>query len=194
MSPVLGIIASGISGHLTPPFDPGSFYSLGTVTTSSTVSSLTLAGIPAGYRSLQLRGIARTSAAGNNYSMVVTCNGDTTVANYYSHIMFGIGSGSGSAATYQTEAGMYVTNAVAGAGAGTNVYASFVIDLMDYDSVTKNKTLRSIQGQDRNGSGIIQVGGAAWYNNTTTPISSLTFTVAGGDFVANSSIALYGVL
>jgi hypothetical protein len=194
MTPILGIIASGISGHLTPPFDPGAYYSLGTVTTSSTVASLTFAGIPTGYRSLQLRGIARTSAAGNNYSMVMACNGDTTVANYYSHAMFGIGSGAGQAAVYQSEGGMYITNAVAGAGAGTNVFASFVIDLIDYDSTTKNKVAKSIQGQDRNGSGITQVGGAGWYNNTTSPISSLTFTVAGGDFVANSSIALYGVL
>jgi hypothetical protein len=52
MSPILtGVIASGISGHLTPPWSPeGAHDALATVTLSASAASITFAGIPSGYK------------------------------------------------------------------------------------------------------------------------------------------------
>ena len=128
---------------------------------------------------------------GNNYSAVVTANGDTTVANYRSHYIYGLGSGTPTAGDYQTQGGFYPTNSVAGAGAGTSVFAANVFDLLDYSSTNKYKTLRALTGQDRNGSGIVELSSGVWMS--LNAITSLTLTVAGGDFDTYSQIALYGV-
>jgi hypothetical protein len=135
--------------------------------------------------------LARTTAAGNNYSAIIRANSDATAANYRSHYIYGLGSGTPTAGDYQSEGGFYPTNSVAGAGAGTSVFAANVFDLLDYANVSKYKTLRALTGQDRNGSGIVQFSSAVWMS--TAAITSLTFTVAGGDYDTYSQIALYGV-
>jgi hypothetical protein len=48
-----------------------------------------------------------------------------------------------------------------------------------------------LTGQDRNGSGIVEFSSGVWMS--TSAITSLTFTVAGGDYDTYSQIALYGV-
>jgi hypothetical protein len=63
--PILGIMASQISGHLWAP--EGAYDSLATVTLSASTASIEFAGIPATYKHLQVRVIARsagTSLAG----------------------------------------------------------------------------------------------------------------------------------
>jgi hypothetical protein len=190
MSPVLGIIASSNQqGRGGGPV--GAYDALASVTLSATTSSIIFAGIPAGYQHLQIRGIARTTAAGNNYSMVVGVNDDTTVSNYRSHYLFGLGSGTPTAGTYQSEAGYYATNSVAGDGAGTSVFGVCIIDLLDYANTSKNKTFRGLMGQDRNGSGIAEINSGVWLN--TNAITSLKINVAGGNFAIYSQLALYGV-
>ena len=73
MTPIIkGIVASGISGHLIPPYSPtGSYDALAVYTVpSGGASSIIFAGIPqSGYQHLQLRGIVRandTNPVGNN--------------------------------------------------------------------------------------------------------------------------------
>ena len=61
--PILGVIASGISGHLTPPWPDNSYYQIGTTTVGAGgSSSITFSSIPATYTHLQIRGIASNTA------------------------------------------------------------------------------------------------------------------------------------
>jgi len=190
MSPVLGIIASSTQqGRGGGPV--GAYDALASARISATTSSIFFAGIPDGYKHLQIRGMARTTAAGNNYSLVVGVNGDTTVANYRSHYLFGLGSGTPTAGTYQSESGYYATNSVAGDGAGANVFGVCIIDILDYAALNKNKTFRGFMGQDRNGSGISEINSGVWLNNNA--ITSIKLNIAGGDFATLSEFALYGV-
>jgi hypothetical protein len=187
--PILGIMASQISGHLWAP--AGAYDALATVTVpSGGAASITFAGIPTGYKHLQLRQIARGDAAGNNYSQIVSFNSDTTTANYRSHYLYGDGSGV-AAGTYQSTGGVYLTTNTAGAGAGTNVFATSVTDILDYSNVNKNKTTRSLHGQDRNGAGVIEFDSGVWFN--TSAITSISITINGANFAQYSQIALYGV-
>ena len=89
--PILGIMASQISGHLYDgPY--GAYDSLATVTLSSTTSSITFAGIPAGYKHLQIRMMVQTNrSSGVGDDIGMTFNSSST--DYYGyHILYGNGS------------------------------------------------------------------------------------------------------
>jgi hypothetical protein len=91
MSPILtGVIASGISGHLTPPWSPeGAYDALATVTLSTATASIEFAGIPSGYKHLQIRFIARSDYAGYADGIKFQFNGDTG-SNYSDHSLYGM--------------------------------------------------------------------------------------------------------
>jgi hypothetical protein len=183
------------------PYSPtGSYDALATVTPSGSTGTITFANIPQTYTHLQLRIQARgTSTAGGYYTSVgVSLNGDTTATNYYHHYLGGNGSGAiwSSANTYLTNSLINIPNALNTA----NVFAGGVIDILDYNSTVKNKTLRSINGADLNStvgfpySGAIFLASMLW--NSTAAVNSITFTADATystNFAAGSSFALYGV-
>jgi len=75
MTPMLGIMASAISGNL---FTPSKDYdSIATVTVSTAVSSITFSSIPATYRHLEIRFIAQNSGYRDIWGRF---NGDATNA------------------------------------------------------------------------------------------------------------------
>jgi hypothetical protein len=180
--PILGIIASQISGHLWAP--DGAYDSLATVTVGSGgAASVTFAGIPNTYKHLQLRAIYLCANAG---SVRYTLNGDSGV-NYSVHGLQGNGS-SASAFAYPNETKLlFVT------GEQSATYpAVAVTDFLDYSSTSKAKTIRALSGFDQNGAGSVGLVSGAWYN-TTTAINSMTFTPQSGNFNQYSQFALYGV-
>jgi hypothetical protein len=185
MSPVLGIIASANqSGRITAV---GSYDALATATIpSGGLASITFAGIPTGYKHLQIRAIGRASAVATNWSM--TFNGDTNNANYYSrHLMYADGS---------TVASVFNQTLVGITGGSlaptvTSLSSPNIIDLLDYADVSKNKTVRYLAGYDNNGSGIILLGSGLWIN--TAAISNIVIASYGGTIAENSQFALYGV-
>ena len=80
----------------------------------------------------------------------------------------------------------------------TNTANSFgvgVIDIFDYQSTTKNKVIRTLNGVDNNGSGLNVLQSSAWFS--TEAINSMTFRLLGGsngsNYLANTQFALYGV-
>jgi hypothetical protein len=77
-------------------------------------------------------------------------------------------------------------------GALSNLFAGYVIDILDYANTNKNKTIRSLAGSDANGSGTIWFGSIAWLS--TSAITSLSFNIeSGSNFTQYSSFALYGI-
>jgi hypothetical protein len=204
MSPILtGVIASGISGNLTPAWSPeGGYDALATVTVGTTaVASITFSGIPQNYKHLQIRSIGRTSRT--DYILEdanVTMNGDTG-ANYSWHRMFtnpAVGNGTisnsfGASANYINSTAIFAT-----AGAPSGLFGTSVTDILDYSSTTKFKSVRSITGLDTNGQSLLSVEGfvetmsGTWLNSN--PITSLTWTpTTGTNFIQHTTFALYGV-
>ena len=175
--PILGITASSKLGVT------GAFESIATINLSG-VNTGSFTSIPATYKSLQLRFITT-----NNVSSYMRFNGASTSGDYNGHYLWGDGSS------------VYASNASAltstdkiypglGPQAATNPYVG-IIDIVDYSSTTKNKTVRNFVGQDNNGSGRIFITSGLWLS--TSAISTITFFSAGTNFASGSSIALYGI-
>lgn len=199
MSPILtGVIASGISGHLTPPWEPeGAYDALATITVpSGGVASITFAGIPTGYKHLQLRVFAQTNRGTygtDNVSLRI--NGDTG-SSYAYHYLRGSGSAVASAgAASQTSVIELLSQ---GAGTTTSgVFGAGIVDILDYSSTSKYKTVKSLNGSDLNAGysgsyGYVSLVSGLWMN--TAAVTSLLFYPASGTaFTQYSQFALYGV-
>lgn len=188
--PIIGVVASSISGHLTPPYDPSAFDSLASVSLTSYASSVSFAGIPSGYKHLQVRYLIQNDTAA--YFLRIQVNGITSATNYTGHYLTGDGA-SITAGAYQGastgDAGILMPRASTTA----NIYTGGIIDVLDYASNAKYKTFKGIGGFDINGSGGKVDMNSAFYFGDTNPITSLTFGFTAGSFTANSQIALYGV-
>lgn len=191
MTPVLGIIASANQqGRGGGPV--GAYDALATINIpSGGVASVTFAGIPSGYKDLQLRVLARTTRASSLDNLWINFNGDAG-NNYYSHRFEGDGSSiyaDGFGLSGQPTAFLVPTAANL-----ANVFCGGIMDIIDYSSTTKNKTLRTMRGFDMNGTGYITLGGILWMPSTIQAITSITLASGNSANIAEySSLALYGV-
>lgn len=176
----VGIYASQISGHLWAP--EGAYDALATVTLSANTTSITFTGIPGGYKHLQIRGIANSSS-GSEDNQVLRFNGDSG-NNYSQHLLYGNGSSAFSSGNPSSSIPYPSLPGTSG-----NFTAS-VIDILDYASTTKNKTVRILGGWETNSTGRMSLTSGAWYN--LSPITSIAFT-CGANLTQYSSFALYGV-
>jgi hypothetical protein len=182
MSPILGIYASSMrSGN--------SYESIATVTVGSGgASSITFSSIPSTYQHLQIRGIVRSNGGAANNPMYMTLNSDTS-ANYSWHGLFGDGASASAAASINQS--RIDIDRIAEASAGSNIFGSFVTDILDYANTNKFKTTRNLGGIDQNSSGFIFFESGLWRN--TNAVSTISFAPPTGSFVQYSSFALYGI-
>ena len=182
--PILGIMASQISVHLTPP---SSFYSIATLSLSG-VKTGTFTSIPSTYKSLQLRfNVIDTIGYSSPW---VQFNGDTST-NYTSHWLYGDGT-SVSAGGFTAIAEVYL----GGVNTNNTVYPLVgVVDIVDYASTSKNKTVRQFVGNNDNGAGngpYVAITSGLWIN--TSAISSIKFFNGSSEnWAAGSTVSLYGV-
>jgi len=179
-----GILASAQQAHISS----GNFYLISSQTLSSLAASVSFSSIPSTYRSLQLRCQQNRSNATGSRDIYVQFNSDTGT-NYTSHLIYGTGSAvsavSSDAATYGT---------IFGATDPTGV-GSFIMDISDYASTTKYKTMFALGGmvQTSTPTGYASINSAAWKN--TAAITSITLTQQNYFVGSSQSIfSLYGVI
>jgi hypothetical protein len=194
MSPILGIIASSISGSKAVT---NSYESIATVTVGALgATSVGFTSIPATYKHLQLRITGRGNASSaDRVSITVKVNSDTG-SNYANHSLGG--DGSSAFATQATSQGVGVNNYMAGISAivgslgAANAYGVSIVDILDYANTNKYKTFRSLAGQDQNSSSgrIVFVSGL-W--QSTSAITTLDLNLESGLWNQYSSVALYGI-
>jgi len=182
MTPILGIIASQITGHLVTV----SYESIATVTGSGS-TGITFSSIPQTYKHLQVRAISVSSTYNSGRTRF---NGDTTNANYATHVLFGGGASAGSGAEVGSQSG-FVFPFFSALGSSTTIPTGFVLDILDYTNTNKNKVIRGLSGTDSNGSGYIELISGVWLS--TSAITSLSINIATGTIATNSSFALYGI-
>jgi len=185
--PILGIMASS-----RPAFElVGSYDSLATVTLSAATATVTFAGIPTGYKHLQLRLIGRSAFAGDSENVRMQLNGQTATSFYTNHILYGNGTSALTDNDVNSVAGFNIHRLPA-ATSTASVFGGLVIDFLDYADTNKNKTIRSLGGWDANGSGRINLTSGLF--TSTAAISSITLTLStASNYAINSSFALYGV-
>jgi hypothetical protein len=192
--PILGIIASSFRSAAGPV---GAYDSLATVTVpSGGVASVTFAGIPSGYKHLQIRCFAQTNRG--TYAideMKGNFNGITT-SSYTAHYLTGDGSAAGSSADTLPNTYMRLGVGNIGTSTGSN-WGAVVLDILDYADTNKNKTVRGLGGTDCNGT-VAGLGGKIVLNSgaflSTNAITSITLApLQSSLFNQYSSFALYGV-
>jgi hypothetical protein len=182
--PILGILASQISGHLWAP--SGAYDALATVTVPAgqTAASIVFAGIPTGYKHLQIRMVYNNTTASDIY---FNLNSNYGLKGHY---LYGNGSSAG--------AGVWNPSSTKGTAIDTGQFSTTIpvaciVDILDYSNTNKYKTLRSIGGQDTNGGGS---GQAIWLSSAlfdeTAAVSSVTIK-ADYNFNQYTQVALFGV-
>ena len=174
------------------PWSPtGAYDALATVTVpSGGAASVTFSGIPTGYKHLQIRSLSHASS-GSQPAMLLRLNSDSG-ASYAWHGLEGNGSSAYAYAMGAANTASYIYS-VAGTAFNASTFSGHVIDLLDYSSLSKNKTIRSLGGNDNNGNGYISFNSGLWMNSSTA-VTSLTFTIDGGaSFTQYSQFALYGI-
>jgi hypothetical protein len=176
--PILGIMASS-----RPAFElVGSYDSLATVTVGTAVSSITFAGIPSGYKHLQIRAISK--GAGSTTNTTYQFNGDTG-SNYSWHLLYGQGSSALAAG------GANATFIYLGTQSATaDTFSTQIIDVLDYADTNKYKTTRNLVGYENNSAGEVGLFSGSWRN--TAAVTSITFSLSTS-FQQYSTFALYGV-
>ena len=171
-------------------YNPSSFESIATATGTGSSGTITFSSIPSTYKHLQIRFIVFSNTDGSNVGFQF--NSDT--GNNYSQ--------------HQLYAGTYPTTAVVGANANTaqpkgwagsydaGTRGSYptvgIIDIADYTSTSKYKTVKTFVGTDTNGTANQEVtlDSSLWLN--TSAINSITLLI-GGNYTTSTQFALYGI-
>lgn len=183
MSPILGIYASQISGHLFAP--TGAYDSIATTTVGAGgASTVTFSSIPSTYTHLQVRTFIKGSA--DDQDVWVNFNADTAT-NYSEHRIYGDGASVVSGGATSTAKIEYFGRS----GSGTSVFGPSIVDILDYANTSKYKTIRSLTGWDNNSSGFVMFTSGNW--RSTSAITSMVITPQSGTFAQYSSFALYGI-
>jgi phosphoserine aminotransferase len=174
---ILGILASAGGGAST------AYESIATATGTGSSGTITFSSIPSTYTHLQIRGMAYDGSANNIWLRI---NSDTGT-NYARHTLYGTGaavSADGLATQAQIDTRLY-------GGYTTNILSAWIIDILDYASTSKNKTVRGFAGYDQNGAGNIDVFSGLW--QSTSALTSISIIDNGGNFNTQTTFALYGI-
>ena len=170
----------------------GSYDAIGTaVVGSGGQSSVTFSSIPSTYKHLQIRGFSKSNRAVYVEDLAVRFNSDTAT-NYSSHRLYGDGA-SATADAESTRNRMNIGQISGGSATYSSGFGGLVMDVLDYTSVNKAKTIRCLSGYDDNGRGFIQFASGAWYNSSTA-VSSITLLPLFGTTISEySQFDLYGI-
>lgn len=173
----LGILAT-TAGGAAPAYEL-----ISTTVLGGTQASIAFSSIPSTYKHLQIRVVGRLATVTNN-QMQIRFNGDTA-ANYSWHSL--TGSDTSVASTDSTSQTAISAGVV---GYNANIFSGSVIEVLDYASTSKNKTVRSLHGVN---DGIVRVGLHSGLWLSTSAISSISISDNNASFAAGSRFSLYGI-
>lgn len=151
-------------------------------------ATITFSSISGTYKHLQIRGIARTTLTTQPDIMIITCNSDSGT-NYANHLLVGDGATAG--IDKDTSATRMNFHRIASDYNTSSVFSGITIDILDYTSTSKYKTLRGLIGFDANGSGRICFNSGVWMS--TSAITSITLGSGYSfSYKQHTSLSLYG--
>lgn len=185
------LTTNGLNGTKYDNVSADNYYMepIATTLLGSSQATITFSNIPQGYKHLQIRWLARDNFGSQASDANLQFNSDTS-ASYTWHQLLGDG------ATPQAYASTSQTSmragSVAGSTATANVFAVTILDLLDYTSTSKYKTVRNLAGYDSNGFGSIALNSGLWMNTAAVTSISISPRV-GTTFNTNSRFSLYGI-
>jgi hypothetical protein len=175
----------------TAAFSPTAYESIATANGTGSSGTITFSSIPSTYKHLQIRCIANNNSGA--FSLRLRLNGDTG-SNYAHHVLEGGGSSAYAYGAASATAILYAGSAIGGGGSGSDFMATSIIDIIDYATTTKNKTVRTLNGYDTNGATdaqLIRLTSGLWMN--TAAINSISIIDVSANFTTDSQFALYGI-
>lgn len=158
-------------------YPPPGFDSIASATGTGSSGTITFDNIPSTYRHLQLRILGRSTTAGNTYCFIRINNNNLTRG----HTLGGNGT---SALANATDAPVFIP----GSSADANIMAAGIVDIHDYTSTTKNKTVRSIGGWSET-----RINLSSGFLDSTSAITRLDVILADPSWTTSTSIELYGI-
>jgi len=178
-----------------PGYDPAATWFIQRISPTTSPSSITFSSIPSGYSSLQIRAMVKdtyTTTAGT-YEYNMQFNGDTAT-NYSWHWLYGNGT-SALATGAATQSNIDVIGSGLSSNAAlANMYGVSIVDIIDYTSTSKYKTVRAFAGDNANSTSTnynVDLVSGSW--RSTAAITSITLTAGGTAFATGSTFALYGM-
>ena len=180
---ILGVTASSILKEV------GSFDSISTATGTGSSGTITFSSLPTTYTHLQIRYVGRVTNADTGENLFIQFNSDTGT-NYTWHYVEGTpGAPTTSGSTNATR---ILSGRLSAANAAANIMGVGIIDILDYRNTSKNKTVKTESGQDRNSVGQKRWDSGVW--RSTSAITSITLINGSGtNFTTASVFALYGI-
>jgi len=164
-----------------------SFDSIATTTLSSPQSTLVVGSIPGTYQHLQIRGILKSTAIPGGTPRLYF-NNDRTTNSYSMHEIFGNGGGSTGVNQQFNLDAIYASLG----SQNTTQFGAYVINIFDYASTSKSKTIQFIHGFDSNASGYVSFSTGMY--TSTNAITSFGITPQQtANFDTGSTMAVYGI-
>lgn len=166
----------------------GDFESIATYSVGSGgAANVEFTNIPSTYTHLQIRGLLKFAGTGDINVRVGNGSVDTG-SNYAYHSLYGTGSSALALATTSTNyggyAGYYINTA--------DTFAGFVLDILDYANTNKFKTMRTLEGVDTNGGGIVMFSSSLWQSTSTIDTIRI-YSKDSVNLAQYSHFALYGI-
>jgi len=189
MSPLLETFGFGsVRGYRAGNGAPPAYELIQTQVLTSSQSAVNFSSIPQTYKHLQLRTSVKSDRGGGFDILVMRINGATT--GYSQHALYG-DSGSSAVVSSATASAANIQVGWVYGSATTSAFGPSVIDILDYASTTKNKTVKSLNGMTTGTPRVFLYSGA--YFSTTT-VSSLSFVSNyAANWIAGSRFSLYGI-
>lgn len=182
----LGILASSL------PSGGNALTLISTAYGTGSSGIIDFSSIPSTYKHLQIRITSKvTTGTGGLSGLGVQFNSDTA-SNYDSHYLAGTGSSviSGALTNFTYAYTGYSTD-----NTTANNYSGFIMDILDYASTNKRKTIRTLQGivEPSTNNTYAQIFSSEWRSNSA--ITSIrVFDDGSKSFASGSRFSLYGVI
>lgn len=192
----LGDSAYSSASNSVTPISPSSYESIATAVGTGGNFDIDFTSIPSTFKHLQIRGIVKdtftTSASVSN--LTVRFNNDSG-NNYAWHNLIGNGSAASATGAASTNIIDIKSAIIASHSTQANTVGTFIIDILDYASTSKNKTVRIFHGIDANISSTnYTVGITSGLWQSTSAINRITIGNPNLNFyTTTTSIALYGI-
>lgn len=187
---ISGILDSGVAP------DVGAYEAIATITVGvGGVATADFTSIPSTYKHLQIRAMGRSGEAGSSTNAIyMRFNNDTTSSNYYAHRLLGENTGV-YAQSSQAISGMDFIGQWPLASSTASAFGVAIIDILDYASTSKNKTIRSLNGAEGNNTSVcdISLSSGVWFNSSTAVNRITLVPFNGSSFSQYSTFALYGI-
>jgi hypothetical protein len=178
------MLGAGILGSAK---DTSAFEFISTVFGTGSSAVITFSSIPQDFRHLQIRYVGKNTTTTDNINL--TMNG-ITAGVYMAHRLWGNGTAVAVTPAGTASSAFLLLSDVISQSTTANSFGAGIIDILDYSSTTKNKTVKIISGV-ADAAPSVQIASGLYAQ--TTAVSSLTLTAQAGNFTSLTRFSLYGI-